>query len=336
MRLLMLGTGPFAVPTFRELFSTRHEVLALVTGPVSAARGRQPAPVSPMRDVAHEHGLGIFAPEDINATASQLHLKQYGADLLIVCDYGQILATETLAAANLGGINLHSSLLPKYRGAAPINWALYHGETETGVTVIHMTPQVDAGPCIAQAATPIDPDEDAVQLEHRLSELGAWLVRRAVDNIEAGRLEALPQDQKLASKAPRLKKTDGLIAWSRSAREIKNHIRALEPWPKTYTFWHRENGPPLRLILGPVTVLGTSEGDSPIFADHASMVPEKSGQSPPGTVLEAQGDRLVIAAGSGAVLPQTVQPAGKRALSVAEFLRGYRVQVGDRFGGEEK
>ena len=126
------------------------------------------SPVSPMRDVAHEFGVPIVEPEDVNSEASIARLAGYGADLMVVCDYGQILTSETLATARLGGINLHASLLPKYRGAAPINWAIYHGETETGVTVIHMTPRVDAGPCIAQASTPIDPDETAVELEARL------------------------------------------------------------------------------------------------------------------------------------------------------------------------
>ena len=150
---------------------------------------------------------------------------------------------------------LHASLLPKYRGAAPINWAIYHGETETGVTVIHMTPQIDAGPCIAQARAAIGPDETAADLEPRLAELGARLICETIDRLEAGRVEAIPQDAALASKAPRLKKTDGLIDWSRPAAAIKNQIRALEPWPKTYTFWHRPDGPPLRLILGPASVV---------------------------------------------------------------------------------
>jgi methionyl-tRNA formyltransferase len=316
MRLLMLGTGPFAVPTFQELFSTRHEMLALVTGPFSARRGRPSLPVSPLRDIAHEHGIPIFAPENINVAESQIRLRKCGADLMVVCDYGQILTTETLATAQLGGINLHASLLPKYRGAAPIPWAIYHGETETGVTVIHMTPEVDGGPCIAQASIRIDPEEDALQLESRLAVLGAWLVRRTIDNLEAGRLEAMPQNPALVSRAPRLKKSDGLIDWTRSARDLKNHVRAMQPWPKTYTFWHREKGPPLRLILGPLTLLETAA--SPL----------------PGTVIEADSDRLLIAAGSGAVLPKTIQPAGKRVLDIAAFLRGYPVRTGQRFGGE--
>jgi methionyl-tRNA formyltransferase len=270
-----------------------------------------------MREIAHTHGTPIFDPEDVNNDESRARLQSYAADLLVVCDYGQILSAETLATTRLGGINLHGSLLPKYRGAAPINWAVFHGETETGVSIIHMTPRVDAGPVIAQARTFIGPEETAVELEKRLSEIGAGLVRRAIDALSAGQAEVLPQDASQASKAPRLKKTDGLIDWSRPANAIKNQVRALEPWPKTYTFWHRPAGQPLRLILGPVAALD-----------------EPSGTVPPGTVLEAAGDRLVVAAGEGAVLVKTLQPAGKRMLPVSEFLRGYRVRPGETLGPE--
>jgi methionyl-tRNA formyltransferase len=207
--------------------------------------------------------------------------------------------------------------LPKYRGAAPINWALLNGETETGVTVIHMTPKVDAGPCIAQAVTMIGADETAVELESRLAESGGWLVRRTIDALAEGRLEVLPQDPALASKAPRLKKTDGAIDWTRSALSIKNQIRALEPWPRTYTYWHRAKGVPVRMILGPVDVV-----DLP-GASH-----------PPGDVLEACGDRLVVAAGQGAVAPRTIQLAGKRPMGIAEVLRGHKIRPGERFGAE--
>ncbi len=241
-------------------------------------------------------------------------LSQLNADLMVVSDYGQILAERTLASARLGGINLHASLLPKYRGAAPINWAIYEGESKSGVSVIHMTPKVDAGPCIAQAEVDIGPEETAVELEARLAELGAWLVRRTIDALEAGNLEALAQNPALASMAPRLKKSDGLIDWRRPAAAIKNQIRAMEPWPRTYTFWHRQEGPPMRLIFGPAAV-----------EDHA-------GGSIPGTVIEAKEDRLLIAAGRGAVAPKSIQPVGKRMMSIEEFLRGHRVQAGDRFG----
>jgi methionyl-tRNA formyltransferase len=316
MRLILMGTGPFAAPTFRELCRTHHDIVTLVTSPLHLRPGQEPPPVSIVRDIAHQHIKPIFDPEDINSPESQSQLSKYNADLLVVCDYGQILAAETLATTQLGGINLHASLLPKYRGAAPINWAIYNGEKKTGVTVIHMTPKVDAGPCIAQAEIDINPQETAVELEKRLSELGSWLVLRTIDALKAGNLEALAQNPTLASKAPRLKKTDGLIDWSRPASAIINQIRALEPWPKTYTFWRRKTGKPMRLIFGPADV-----------EDHA-------GGHVPGTVLEAAKGRLVIAAGNGAVAPKSVQPVGKRLMSVDEFLRGHRVQPGDKFTAE--
>ncbi len=315
MRLVMMGTGPFAVPTFRGLYETHHVVVALVTGPLRG-RGHHPVAVSAMREVALEHGTPIFDPEDINTPQSQAQLASYEADLLVVCDYGQILSVGSLATARLGGINLHASLLPRYRGAAPINWALYYGEKDTGVSVIHMTPQIDAGPVIAQGSTLINPEETAVELEARLAEIGAWLIRRAIDSLEAGILEALPQDPALASRAPRLKKTDGQIDWSRSAVAIKNQVRAMEPWPKTYTFWHRSQGAPLRLILGPVKV--ENEGSL----------------APPGTILEASGNRLTVSTGEGVVRLESLQPAGKRLMPIAEFLRGYHLQPGDRLGPE--
>ena len=316
----MMGTGPFAVPTFRALFQTHHAVVALVTSPLRRHRGKLVAPVSPIRDVARENDVPILDPEDINSEVFRAQLAQLQADLFIVCDYGQILSAATLATARLGGVNLHGSLLPKYRGAAPINWALYHGEQETGVSVIHMTPRVDAGPVIAQARIDIGADETASQLEPRLAELGGWLMRRSIDAVEAGRLEAMPQDPAQASRAPRLKKSDGIIDWLRPAGALKNHVRAMDPWPGCYTWWLRPDMPPIRLIIGPLDA--AANHDSPAAA--------------PGTVIEVTGDRLVIAAGEGAVAPRAVQPAGKRMMPVAEFLRGHRIQPGDRLGNENE
>jgi len=318
MRIVMIGTGPFGVPTFRGLVGSRHEVVLLVTAPLRFRRGKPAAVECPMREVAEELGVPIFDPEDINAPESVARLVEAAADVLVVCDYGQILSKEALATARLGGLNLHGSLLPKYRGAAPINWALYHGEILSGVTIIHMTAKVDAGPCIAQASTPIDAEETAVELEARLCRMGDPLVRQTLDRLESGDVEALPQDPSQASRAPRLKKTDGLVDWTRPAAAIQNHVRAMEPWPGTYTFWHRSGQQPVRLILGPVAVMETP--------------PETA---PPGTVLEATGDRLIVAAGEGAVLVRSLQPSGKRMLTAEEFLRGYPVRPGERFGPED-
>jgi methionyl-tRNA formyltransferase len=312
MRLIMMGTGPFAVPTFARLLDGPHRVELLATRPPRELHGKQQADVNPMRELARQRGLPIFEPESINTDDARAELAHYQPDLFVVCDYGQILKPETLAIARLGGINLHASLLPKYRGAAPINWAVYYGESETGDTVIHMTPSVDAGPAIAQIRLPIGPDDTAADLEPRLAELGAPLVTQAIEELIHGTAQAIAQDPTPATRAPRLKKTDGQVDWSRSAAAIRNQVRALVPWPKSHTFWQRPAGEPLRMILEKVTVVD-SHGE-------------------PGLVLEAAGDRLVIATGEQALLLEQVQPAGKRVLAAAEFLRGYPVQVGERFG----
>jgi methionyl-tRNA formyltransferase len=320
MRLVMMGTGNFAVPIFELLYKTHHQVVALVTAPLRF-RGRKTPIITPMREAASEYGTPIFDPQDINTPESREKLRGLQADLFVVCDFGQILSAETLATSRLGGVNLHSSLLPKYRGAAPIPWALYHGEEYTGTSVIHMTPEVDAGPLIAQSPPlRIKPDETAEELEQRLAKNGAWFVRRAIDSLESGRLQALPQDPRKASKAPKLKKSHGLVDWNRSAREIFNHYRAMQPWPKTFTFWHRRDQKPLRLIIGPVRV----------ETEDADRTPDLL----PGTVLEAEGDRLIVVCGKGTLRIDNIQPSGKKRMEIAPFLRGYPMKPGERLAPE--
>jgi methionyl-tRNA formyltransferase len=317
MRLLMMGTGSFAVPTFRGLLRSSHDVVALITRPVRTAQGRRTAgSANPMRDLAQQEGIAVHAPDSIKSPEAIEILSHYGPDLHVVCDYGQILSRAALATARLGGINLHGSLLPRYRGAAPINWALYEGALETGVTVIHMTARLDAGPCLVQRRTIVDPAEDAVQLEQRLAVLGSKAVSEALEQLEHWD-ERSPlgtvQQSGLATHAPRLKKTDGAIDWARGAQQIFDQVRALQPWPGTYTYWQRPEGKgPLRLLLTQVAV----EADS--------------GQSlPPGTVVQAEADRLVIACGQGRLRLLEVQPAGKKRLTIREFLRGYPLASND-------
>jgi methionyl-tRNA formyltransferase len=324
-----MATGSFAVPTFRALLerSSRYPVLALFTRPEREAHTHnkiQPA-AGFIRALAEDRGLPVFAPQSINAPEAQHELRRLLPDLLVVCDYGQILSRETLAVARLGGINLHGSLLPKYRGAAPVNWAIYHGETQTGVTVIHMTPRLDAGPCLLQKSTDIDPDETAIDLEPRLAELGAPAVLEAIDMLAGGRLaSAVAQDSKLATSAPRLRKLDGLVDWTRSAQQIRNQVRAFQPWPTTYTFWRRPDAEPMRMILEEVATVSDQAIPSSFGANRRPT---------PGAAVAVRQDGFAIVCGQGAVLPHIVQPAGKRAMSIGEFLRGHKVQEGDTFGG---
>ena len=314
MRIIMLGTGPFAVPTFRRLKSAGYDLPLLVTRPAKPLAGRGPAPVHPMRQAAEEMGIRVLAPPTVNSEEALAELAAHSPDLLVVCDYGEILKPATLAVARLGGINLHASLLPKYRGAAPINWAMYHGEAETGDTVIHMTPQLDAGPTIGQCRTPIGATETAVELEARLADLGADLVRETIVKLESGVVEPIAQDNMQATKAPRLKKADGLVDWSRTAIELFNQLRAFQPWPQMYTFWQRPGKEVLRLILHGVEV-------APAPADAL-----------PGMVLVDEAGGLLVATGSGALRLLSLQPAGKRTLTAAELLRGYPIVPGERLG----
>lgn len=308
MRLVMLGTGPFAVPTLQALAGSRHEVLLVVTRPPV---GRS-AEASPVHQAAESLGLAVWSPATVNEGDAQERLKSLGADLLVVCDYGEILRPETLATARLGGINLHGSLLPKYRGAAPVQWAILRGEAETGNSVIQMTPGLDAGPCLAQQRVPIEPDETAVELEARLAKLGIEAVMDAIEQLERGNATPVAQDKSLASKAPRLRKEQGAIDWARPAQEIKNQVRALQPWPRAFTFWQPASGQATRLNVDRVAVIDdAASGDA-------------------GVILENAG-RLIVATGEHAIEILQLQPAGKRSMTAAEFLRGNRVQVGERF-----
>lgn len=321
MRLIMMGTGPFAVPTFEALLAAPDlNVLALVTRPVPEPTGRRrdKQPPNPMREFGEARGLPIDAPPSINSPDSIARLIAYQADLFVVCDYGQILSNEALGTARLGGINLHASLLPKYRGAAPINWALYHGEAETGVTVIHMTPRLDAGPCLVQESTAIGPREDAVHLEQRLAQIGAQAVIHAIDLLRKHLAQepasnASPgtvQDNRAATRAPRLTKHDGLIDWQRTAQQLHDQVRAFKPWPGCYTAWPRPKGP-VRLLLEEV------------------HVDQETGQfGTPGTVVAANSEKLTIACGEGTLRLDVIQPAGKRPLKFDEFLRGHPIEIG--------
>ena len=319
MRLIMMGTGPFAVPTFRSLLDCSHTVLALVTRPavVVPTRGKVKVPPNPMRELGEARGIPILTPPDVNAPDSRQTLRELSADLLVVCDYGQILSPETLAVSPLGGINLHGSLLPKYRGAAPIQWAIWKGEQETGVSVIHMTPKLDAGPCLVQSKTAIGETETAEQLEPRLALLGVPAVHEALAMLAAwDRTSPLGsiQDPSKASRARRLKKSDGDVDWSKPAQEIFCQFRAVQPWPGLFTHYFRPAGDPLRVLL-----------------EQIAVVPSAGNQSP-GMVISLAEGILKIATGEGAIAISKLQPAGKRTLTAADFIRGYSASAGIRFG----
>src|SRR5262245_11416637 len=240
MRLVMMGTGTFAEPTFEALLQSSHQVVGLVTQPdraQGAERGSTRQTGKGMKHIAQGKGVPVYQPESINTPEGVAALQAWQPDLLVVAAYGQILKPEVLAAAKHGGINVHASLLPKYRGAAPIAWAIYHGEKQTGVTIIQMTPQLDAGGMLLQEAVDIGPEETSGELEARLAPLGAKLALQAIEQIASGTAKPIQQDKSQATKAPKLKKEDGLIDWNQNAWQVFNQIRAMQPWPTAYTFF---------------------------------------------------------------------------------------------------
>ncbi len=322
MRIVMMGTGTFAVPTFEALLGGPHPVVGLVTQPDRPGgheRGstRQTGPG--MKAMAQGHNIPVCQPESINTPEGLARLREWQPDLLVVAAYGQILSRDVLAVPPGGGINVHASLLPKYRGAAPVAWAIYHGETRTGVTIIRMSVQLDAGDMLAQEAIDIRPDETAGELEARLAPLGARLAMSVIEHLAAGTAHGTKQDKALATKAPKLTKEHGLIDWTRTAEQVCNHVRAMQPWPTAYTFLRRPGQAPLRLIVV-----------------KAAAQPSAGTQAPGEAVIVAgEPLRLRVATGQATqVEVLEVQPAGKRRMSAAEFLRGHRLQPGDRFGPE--
>jgi methionyl-tRNA formyltransferase len=351
MRYIMMGTGPFAVPTFQSLLQSSHETVALFTKPARGIPGSHRQPPTPMADLARSANIPTYTPDDVNQPDVVGQLEQLGADILVVCDYGQILKKPALQATRLGGVNLHGSLLPKYRGAAPINWALIHGEKVTGITVIHMNTQLDAGPSLVRRETPIGPEEDAVELERRLSELGAPAVLEALELLESWdgfSLLGEIQDRGEMTRAPRLKKSDGEIDWNWGANQIHNRVRGLRPWPGTYTYWNRDKGNPQRLIVHQVALPTVPEEETAVDKSTVEEGVVEGGAVPleatrqrgeqeagrhPGKVVRAAGNDLWIATGNGqCVALAVVQPAGKRAMSASEFLRGHRLEPGDQLG----
>jgi methionyl-tRNA formyltransferase len=317
LRIVMLGTGDFALPTFRHLLDAGFTVVALVTQPERPQGRKHELIISPIKQQALDCGIPVFQPENVNDAESIERIRSFSPDVLVTAAYGQILSSELLSVPPLGGVNLHGSILPAYRGAAPVARAIQHGETESGITVIQMSARVDAGGILAIARAPIEPDETAGQLEAKLARLGAPLVAETLRKLATGTITPLPQDRARVSKAPRLSKDDGRIDWSRPALEIHNLVRAMNPWPLACTHWFPCDPakPPQRLIVRQTRLCG------------------ESGEA--GRVIVRTKDRLVVGAGVGSVELVTIQAPGKKPMPISEYLRGHRIEVGDRFGEPE-
>jgi methionyl-tRNA formyltransferase len=315
MNLVMMGTGDFAVPTFEALYATAHRVAGLFTQPDRTGSGHHRNLQNPMKRLALDHLTPVFLPEKVNTPEALAHLRGLQPDLLVVAAYGQILSPELLAIPRLGSINVHASLLPKYRGAAPVAYAILNGEGETGVSVIQVLPQLDAGPILAVVRTPIGPQETAGSLEDRLARLAVEVLPGVIDQFAAGTLRPLPQTEMLVTRAPKLKKQMGAIDWTKSAHQVDCQIRAMQPWPNPFTYLHSQGRPPQRLLI--------------LAVQPAGEIPKHVAT---GTLVIPDRDRLLVQTGQGALEILQIQPEGKRPMTAADFLRGRKLAADDRFG----
>ncbi|OYP32299.1 methionyl-tRNA formyltransferase [Rhodopirellula sp. MGV] len=316
-----MGTGPFAVPSFEAIRKSGDSIVAVVTKPEPPVKSRKGPPPAPVRTWAEENGLPIFDPMIINDDEAVRKLVELAPDLLVVCDYGQILKPQALGVARLGGINLHGSLLPAYRGAAPVQRALLSGDPETGVCVIHMTPRLDGGPVIAKTATAITPDETAGELEERLSELGVELVIQSIDQLRQWDGEQTIgeiQDPELATKAPRLNKREAQIDWTWPRAKIDCHVRGMQPWPIAYSEIEVRSGKPAQRIA----VLAVSNVEDADIEDGSNGLV-------PGQVTG--GKDLVVCCGDGLLRIDSLRPAGKNQMSGEQWMRGHQLQRGVAF-----
>lgn len=314
-RLVLMGTGPFAVPSFEALRAAGHVIALVVTKPQSPVKSRKGPPSNPVRQWAEGWGLPIFDPQTINEEAAISEVAAKQPHLLVVCDYGHILKPAALATAQLGGINLHGSLLPKFRGAAPVQWALLSGELISGVSVIHMTPRLDGGPVLVTRQTAIEANETAGQLEERLAQLGIDATLEAIGKLadwDGNSVLGQLQDAAKVTKAPRLSKADGEIDWSRTAEQLDWHIRGMQPWPGAFTHLELGNGKPaMRLVIRGIELTETPSDD------------RISGE----IVL---GDGFQVATADRLVRIKRLQPAGKKEMTGSDFLRGHQPPAGTR------
>jgi methionyl-tRNA formyltransferase len=326
LRVVFLGTPAFAVPSLRAL-APQVTIAAVISQPDRpAGRGRK-LTSPPVVEAARILGLPVMQPESLKSAAVQAEVRALTPDLLAVVAYGRIIPPVVLALPRLAGINVHPSLLPAYRGASPIQAAVADGARLTGVTIMHLADELDAGDIILQREVPIGPEETAGELEARLAEIGAALLVEAIRLIAAGTVPRTPQDHSKATYAGKVSKTDGEIAWNKPATVIVNQVRAMNPWPCAYTTWR---GGTLRVWRA-----AAARGEpAPEMPQPGEGLPGERvpGLTVPGQVLFTGESGIAVAAGQGTVELSEVQPQGGRRMSAGEFLRGHALQAGERLG----
>ncbi len=314
MRVVFMGTPAFAVPSLEALDNSDHEVVGVVTQP-DRPKGRGQAVVPcPVKELAMSRGLPVWQPDKVKSPEFLQQLSEWKPDVISVTAFGRFLPKAILELPPMGCVNVHGSLLPAYRGAAPIQWALIHGEPETGITTMVMDEGMDTGAVLLQQTVPIEPEDTALELGARMAQAGGALLVETLTRLAAKTVVPRAQDHSRATMAPLLKKEDGVIDWTQSATQIVNRIRGLSPWPGSYTFHHEH-----RLIIRKGRV---DTQDAPAVSD---------GQ-PPGTILAVGPKSFWVETGEGRIEVLEVQPANKKRMSVEQFLLGYALRAQETFG----
>lgn len=303
MRLVFMGTPVFAVPTLEALLSSHHTVSAVFTQPDKPSGRGEKLSAPPVKQLALEQGVSVHQPDKLKAAEWQPIFAGLKADAFVVVAYGRILPQWLLDLPRLGAYNVHASLLPRYRGAAPIHWAIANGESKTGITTMKLDAGMDTGDILLQQEIRIEPEDTSASIHDRLAEIGAGLMLKTLEALEKGTARPLPQDPALATYAPMLKKSDGVLDWSQSAVSLHNRIRAFNPWPGTYTGLQ---GQTLRIWKAqPAEALGDA--------------------LPPGSLLHHSSGTAVVACGTGFLRLEEVQLENRKRTSALDFLHGIRL-----------
>ncbi len=316
LKIIFMGTTDFGGPVLEKLADSRENKIVVVTQPDRPqGRGRKILP-TPIKKIALNNGLEVFQPENINDEESIKRMKEFNPDIILVVAYGQILSSYILSIPKIGCINIHGSLLPEYRGAAPINRAIINGEKETGITFMFMNEKVDAGEIIFQEKINILPDETCGELYYRLSDLSADTLPKLLEKIKSGKIERIPQDSKLATFARKMRKEDGEIDWSDKGEKVYNLIRGTIPYPGAFTYYKGR-----KLKITRARFLDDYQGEA------------DTGSPKPGRVVKTEKDGILIYTGDkGIIKILKMIPAGSKELTVNQFINGYKIKAGDVLG----
>ncbi|RGB45963.1 methionyl-tRNA formyltransferase [Streptococcus pasteurianus] len=308
-KLIFMGTPDFSAAVLKGLLDdSNYDVLAVVTQPDRAVGRKKEIKMTPVKEVALAHNLPVYQPEKMSGSEEMAELMTLGADGIVTAAFGQFLPTKLLDSVDFA-VNVHASLLPKYRGGAPIHYAIINGEEEAGVTIMEMVKKMDAGDMIAKASTPITDDDNVGTMFEKLAVIGRDLLLKTLPDYIAGNIKPEPQDESKATFSPNITPEEERIDWNKSARDVFNHIRGLSPWPVAHTFL-----------------------DGKRFKIYEATLAEGHGK--PGEIIEKGKKSLVVATGDGAISLKTVQPAGKPRMNIVDFLNGVgrKLEVGDLIG----